>query len=343
MKKQVKALSLFSGGLDSALAVKILEDQNIKVDAICFCSNFFGCEKAKEMAEQIGINLRVVDFRDEYLELVKNPPSGYGKNLNPCIDCHAMMIKKAGEIAKKEGYDIVATGEVYGQRPFSQNKEALKRVKKISGVDVLRPLSAKLIEETEAERAGLVNRGRLLRINGRQREDQFELTKKYGIKKFPSPAGGCILTDPEFSDRLLKMLENYPNCKSGDVELLKHGRVFWFRTKNDQKALLVIGRHKEDNERLEKLAQSDDFMLELKEINGPISILRFWDEKEKSRTTKNIISVHSPQKLMMAELRILEAKTVDEILKLSAILTSHYATKTRGKEVEVKIINRLVA
>jgi len=336
---KIKALSLFSGGLDSILAVKVLQEQNIYVEGICFSSNFFGCEKAREMAKQIGINLKVVDFRDEYLELVKNPPSGYGKNLNPCIDCHSLMIRKAGEIAKKEGFQIVSSGEVLGQRPFSQNKESLRRVKKISGVDVLRPLSAKLLEETEVEGHGLVDRKKLLRINGRQREAQFDLVAKYDIKKHPAPAGGCILTDPDFSNRLKKMIEIFPDCTSDDAELLKYGRIFWFKTKSNKTALLVVGRHKEDNDSLGKLCKIGDFMLELREIRGPFSILRFFNEKERFVPDKELILVNTPKSLSLEDLKIKETKSGEDILKTSALITSYYATKARGKKVEMKILN----
>src|SRR3989339_1237471 len=166
-----KSLSLFSGGLDSIIAVKLLQKQNIDVTGICFYSPFYGCEKALESAKELGIELKTIDISAEMLAVVKNPACGYGKSLNPCIDCHALMIRLANEIAQKENFDFIASGEVLGQRPFSQNKEALQRVQKLAGAEVLRPLSAKLLDETAVEKSGLVNRGLLERINGRDRHD----------------------------------------------------------------------------------------------------------------------------------------------------------------------------
>ena len=189
---KIKALVLFSGGLDSILAVKMLQAQKIAVTAVCFESNFYDAKKAEEEAKKLDIDLKVVDIQKEMLALVKNPFSGYGKNLNPCIDCHSLMIKKAGAIAKSDGFDFVATGEVLGQRPFSQNKQALEKVKDLSGVEVLRPLSAKLLNETEIEKNKILIRGLLGRIQGRTREGQIELARKYKLKDYPLPAGGCL-------------------------------------------------------------------------------------------------------------------------------------------------------
>ncbi|MDP3043195.1 MAG: tRNA 4-thiouridine(8) synthase ThiI [bacterium] len=361
--KTIKALVLFSGGLDSMLAVKILQKQNIEVGGACFKSNFFGCEKAREPAEFLGIKLFEIDISEEILELVKNPPSGYGKHLNPCVDCHALMVKKASEFLQKGStaprsamrgdygagiYDFIATGEVLGQRPFSQNKDALKRVEKLAGVEILRPLSAKLLPETEIEKQGLVVRGKLLDIQGRTRERQMELAEKYNLKYYSAPAGGCLLTDPEFSQRLLVMLDNWPECDANDVELLKYGRVFWFKTRmdtnkkrippggtNHEWVLAVVGRNKEDNENLEKLAKKGDVMLELEEIMGPLTLVRNY----KLQIT-NDFEIEIPEKLKMSELKMGEEKSEEEILQIAALLTGYYATKARGQKVKIKIINK---
>lgn len=329
--KKAKALVLLSGGLDSMLAVKILQAQEIEVVGLCFVSNFYGCERAQVAAQHIGVELKEVGIKKEMLELVKNPPSGYGKNLNPCVDCHALMIRKAGEIARTEGFDFIATGEVLGQRPFSQNKESLAKVQKLAGVSVLRPLSAKLLPETEIEKQGLVNRGRLLRISGRSREEQFTLAKKYNINEYPSPAGGCLLTDPEFSERGIKMLEYWPDCTVEDMELLKHGRVFWQLLKNDGKALIVVGRHKEDNENLTKLAQTGDIMVELKKIMGPTVLARV--KSYDLELVKSSLDLEIPVKL--SDIDLLIEKSDEEFLRLVGELTGYYAVKARGKENEI--------
>ncbi|MBI4779441.1 hypothetical protein HY797_03250 [Candidatus Falkowbacteria bacterium] len=209
-----KTLVLLSGGLDSMLAAHVLMDQGVEITGLSFNSNFFNTAKAKKAAGELGIELIEIDFSDEHLEMVKNPEHGYGKKMNPCIDCPGLMLKKAKEIMDKEGFDFVATGEVLGQRPMSQNKESLKVVEKISGLEgkLIRPLSAKLLDESEPEKNGKLIRERLLDISGRSRQKQLELVKKYGIKEYASPGGGCLLTDPEFSEKLLKILEYWPDC-----------------------------------------------------------------------------------------------------------------------------------
>jgi tRNA-uridine 2-sulfurtransferase len=334
--KQTRALVLFSGGLDSMLAVKILERQNIKVDGVCFRSSFFEPHNAIKSAEVIGLDLKIVDIGEGILKLVKNPPSGYGKNLNPCIDCHSLMIKTAGQIARKEKYDIVATGEVLGQRPFSQRKEALLRVLKLSGVDVLRPLSAKLLPETKAELKGLVVRGKLHSIQGRGRDKQLELIRKYGIKKFPMPAGGCLLTDPGFCERLGILIDNWPKFTINDIALIKNGRIFWFLDKTARKILVIIGRNERENENLKKLAQKGDFVLELKEIAGPTVLVRNMKSKVK---LPDELSIQISSDFKLSAIKIGEKKTNQEILETAGFLAGYYSKKAGGKNVGVAIIS----
>ncbi len=325
MTKKNKALVVFSGGLDSILAVKILEEQNIKVSAISFESNFYKADKAKESAEDLGIDSKVVNISDDILKLTKNPPNGFGKNMNPCIDCHGMMFRMSGEEMRKNNFDILATGEVLGQRPFSQNKDALKRVEVLAGVDVLRPLSAKLLPETSYEKDALVDRSGLGEIQGRTREIQTKMIKEYGIKQYPSPAGGCLLTDPVFAKRLREMFDNWPETNINDVELLKNGRVFWLDRGEPKKVLTIIGRKKEDNEQLEKLAQKGDIMLQLKDINGPITLIRGLN----LNILKNI-EVDVPEDY---ELINQSASDDEQIIKQVAVMTAYFAVKARGKKV----------
>ena len=202
--KKIKALVLLSGGLDSILAVKLLLEQGIEVEAINFRTNFCGPSKARPAAKMLGVRLHEVDIRKEFLEVLKKPKHGYGSGMNPCIDCHALMLKKAGELMQKENscpersrrIDFIATGEVLGERPMSQHKKALKIVEKEAGLEgyLLRPLSAKLLEPTIPEKENLVDREKLLAISGRNRKPQMELAARYGIKNYPTPAGGCALT-----------------------------------------------------------------------------------------------------------------------------------------------------
>ena len=337
-KKMIKALVLFSGGLDSLLAAVLLREQGVQVDLLCFTSIFFGGQAARKAAAEIGLNLREHDISEELLSIVKNPSNGYGKHLNPCIDCHALMIKRAGDIRKKEGYDLIATGEVLGQRPFSQNRGALVRIGKLAGTEILRPLSAKLLPSTAVEAKGVIKRHKLLDIAGRSRERQLQLASQYGLTAYTTPAGGCLLTDSEFSERLLKMLDHWPDCSVNDVASLKHGRIFWLVSAEqpDRKVLLIIGRQETDNEALQKLAKYGDIMLELKEIAGPTALLRGI-----AKNQKNIekIQITVPPNLKMSSLGLNEVKKEREMIELASLLTAYYAPKARGRKVEIEYRN----
>lgn len=278
MKKR-KALLLFSGGLDSILAAKILKDQGIEVVGLTFRSYFFDERQAKKYAKQLGISLKIVDISEEHFEIVKNPKYGYGKSINPCIDCRVLMLKKAKEIMEKEGFDFVATGEVLGERPMSQNKKALKIVEKESGLEeyLLRPLSAKLLKPTISEKLGLVDRSRLLAIKGRSRKKQIELAKKFGLK-YPQPSGGCILTDLNFGKKLKEVLEKRKNLDGNDIRLLRVGRHFWYKCFK-----IVVGRNKEENEILKKLARDGDVLVEIKNLKGPTTLVRKYCKKGRKK------------------------------------------------------------
>lgn len=330
----VKALALFSGGLDSLLAIKVLESQNIDVTAIFFESNFFESAKAKKIADENGIKLIISDIRKEIIELVKNPPSGYGKNLNPCIDCHALMMRKAEEIKNEKGFGFILSGEVLGQRPFSQNKNALDRVEKLSDTEILRPLCAKLLPETDIEKKGLVDRSKLLDISGRSRDRQFALAKRFGIKEYMTPAGGCLLTDPEFSQKLNILMDNWLDFDSSDIELIKNGRVFWLNSSG--KILVVIGRNKEECDRLCELKGVGDYKIELADIVGPVAIVRFTNSD--LRISNKEFEMEIPQEIKMSELKIGEEKTEEEIIRIVGLLTGYYATKARGKKVKFNLI-----
>ncbi|MCM2265716.1 MAG: thiamine biosynthesis protein, partial [Desulfuromonadales bacterium] len=240
-----KALGLLSGGLDSSLAAMCLKRQGIEVTAIAFVTPFFGAGKARRAAEMIGIPLLVHNIGDLHLEMVKHPRYGYGKNMNPCIDCHAMMFRLAGEIMLEQGFDLLFSGEVLGQRPMSQNLSALRAVAKYSGHPdrILRPLSARLLPETKMEEQGLVDREQLLDIQGRTRRRQELLAKEWGLVDYPSSGGGCLLTEKHFSDRLRDLFTYQPECAVSDVELLKIGRQF----RLSERAKLALGRNQDDN------------------------------------------------------------------------------------------------
>ncbi|MGB6371043.1 MAG: tRNA 4-thiouridine(8) synthase ThiI, partial [Atribacterota bacterium] len=204
MKNKIKAVALFSGGLDSILAVKLIQEQGIEVRGVNFKTPFFVLDKTFAAIKNLDINLEIIDITEELLKILKKPKYGFGKNMNPCIDCHALMFKKAGEYMNKIGASFILSGEVLGERPMSQNRNSLSIIERESGFEgkILRPLSALLLMETIPEKGGLVDRNKLLDISGRSRKRQMKLADEMGIKDYPSPAGGCKLTEPAFSKRL---------------------------------------------------------------------------------------------------------------------------------------------
>lgn len=266
-----RALAMMSGGLDSVLAAKVIKDQGIEVIGICFKSYFFEESNAVRMAKQIGIELKVIDFSKEHFEMVKNPKHGWGKNMNPCVDCHAMMMNYSGKLLQELNADFIITGEVLNQRPMSQNKSALNLVKKESGFSdkILRPLCALNLEPTEMELNGLVDREKLLDISGRSRKVQMELADKYGIKDYPSPAGGCKLTEPNYSVRLRDALGFSSDLSEEEIKLLRYGRHF----RTDDNARIIISRTGEESEMIKELLTKDDIVFLPKSHKGAMGII----------------------------------------------------------------------
>jgi len=278
---KIRALVLLSGGLDSILVVKILQEQGVEIAAVSFESYFFNGKKAKIAAEALNIPLKTVDFSEEHLQMVKKPKYGYGRGMNPCLDCHLLMLKKAKQIMEKENYNFIATGEVLGERPMSQNRKALGIIEKelsLTGF-LLRPLSAKLLPKTVPEEKGWVKREKLFAISGRSRRRQMALAKKWQIQFYPTPAGGCLLTDPEFSKRLRELFEKYPESGANDIELLKIGRHFW-----SDKTKIVVGRDHEENLKIKSLAQRSDVLIELRDYPGPTTLVRDYGKRKISET-----------------------------------------------------------
>lgn len=223
-----KGLSLMSGGLDSQLAVRVLQNAGAYVEAVCFSTPFFDCTAARKAAAALGVKLHVIDFTADEIALIENPPHGFGGAMNPCIDCHAMMIRRAGELMAQLGFDFVATGEVMGQRPMSQNKQSLGVVERSSGLKgrLVRPMSAKLLEPTIPEVEGKLDRGKLLDISGRSRDRQIALAAELGIVDYPSPAGGCKLTEEGFGRKLKDLKDHEGLANRRLVELLLVARRF---------------------------------------------------------------------------------------------------------------------
>ncbi len=269
------ALVLVSGGLDSVLAAKLLMHCGINVLGITFHTPFFGGDKARRSAELAGIDCREADITAPHLEMLQAPRYGYGRNMNPCIDCHILMVAEAYARMESWGADFLATGEVLGERPMSQNRAALDLVAKRSGAEgyLLRPLSAKLLEPTIHERMGLVPREALLDISGRGRRRQMELAARWGIHEYQTPAGGCILTDKIFSQRLRDLMEMATSFAEGDIELLKKGRHF-----KSGAVKIVVGRNSRENECLERLAGPGDTLMWERAHPGPTALLRSYGD-----------------------------------------------------------------
>jgi hypothetical protein len=266
-----KALGLLSGGLDSILACLVLRRAGVEVEAVSYASPFFGAEGARRAAEAYGIALTVLEVGPEHLErVVKRPRYGYGSNMNPCIDCHAYMLRRAGEIMAARGLDFLFTGEVVGQRPMSQNRQALVTVAKASGFGerVLRPLSALTLPATAMEETGLVERERLLGLSGRGRKPQMALAEELGVKDYPAPAGGCLLTEPGFSRRLKDLLSHDPEAGVVEAELLKHGR----HLRLGPGAKVIIGRNHAENLILQDLAPGGAWRMSAVGIKGPVGV-----------------------------------------------------------------------
>ena len=266
----MKALALFSGGLDSLIAVKLIQSQGIDVQGVTFETPFFHARRAVDAAEQIALPLSVLDITEDHLAMLRAPRYGYGRYLNPCIDCHAMMLRKAGALLEAMGAHFLITGEVLGQRPMSQTRQSLHVVAKYSGYPdlVLRPLSAKLLPPTLPEREGWVDRERLGDIQGRGRKRQMEAAELFAIRDYSPPAGGCLLTDPMFVKRLRELFD-HDDFEIASVKLLRSGRHF--RIGDHTK--VIVGRNQSDNRRIQKYAREEDLVLVTEDFPGPTTIV----------------------------------------------------------------------
>ncbi|MFH2048411.1 MAG: hypothetical protein ABIJ12_03105 [bacterium] len=278
-KKRGHAIALFSGGLDSALAILLILQQNIEVTAITFMTHF-GCDLGDRSscgsnpypaAEKFGFNVKLMHLGQKFVDIVLNPKHGRGKNMNVCIDCRMLMLNEAKELMEMINADFIITGEVMGQRPMSQVKDKMFLVQNHTGLNgkLLRPLSAKLLPPTQAEIDGLVDREQLEGISGRGRKRQIELAKKFGLNDYPNPASGCLLTDSGYSNRLRDLILHSGQINFNDLNLLRAGRHF--RLSPDVK--VVIGRDESDNNAIEACKQSHHFELEAADVSSPVTLV----------------------------------------------------------------------
>lgn len=254
------------------LAVKLLQKQGLRIEGINFVTPFSDPEVPEKVAKKLRLKLHKVKISRGYFDIIKKPKHGYGANMNPCIDCKIYMLKRAKAFAKKMNVDFIATGEVLGERPFSQRRPLMKIIEKESGLKdkIVRPLSGRLMPVTQAEKRGLVDRKKLLAIQGRSRKPQMRLAKEFGIKEYPTPGGGCLLTDPGFSRKLRDFLANEKTITCKDVELLKPGRQFRLG-----KGKIIVGRDEKENEKLITLARKNRLpWMEVKDYMGPVTVLQ---------------------------------------------------------------------
>lgn len=278
---KAKVVALLSGGLDSSLAVLLMRKQDVDVHAIIYMTHF-GCHIAADrsscshdpfpMAKKFGFEVKMCHLGERYIEMVKDPKFGHGKNMNPCVDCRIMMLNEAKYVMDQLGADAIITGEVVGQRPMSQTRDRLNQVENETGLKgrLLRPLSAKLLKPTIPEIEGRIDREQLEDISGRSRRRQMELAEELGLEDYPNATSGCLLTDPNYSKRLKDLFDYNPDADFNEINLLKVGRHFRYSPETK----IIVGRNEADNDQIVALKSKADIQLEAKGTGSPITLLQ---------------------------------------------------------------------
>ncbi len=306
-----KAVALYSGGLDSTLAILVMQKQGVEVTAVTFM-NHFGCDISDKSScskdpfaasEKFGFQVKLSHLSDKFLEIVKNPKYGHGRNMNPCVDCRILMLREAKEFMNLTGADFLITGEVLGQRPMSQRRDCFPRIDRDAGVKglVVRPLCGKLLPATIPEERGLIRRDMLFDFSGRTRKPQMALADEYGLTEYPAPAGGCLLTVPQYSCKLKDLLEHQRDPEYRDINFLRVGRHF--RISRDCK--IIVGRNHKENEDIRLLANSDDYTLRAMGCGSPLTVIL--------------------------------GKTTEQEISLAASLCARYSDAKRRPEVRVLV------
>lgn len=295
-KGKVKAVALYSGGLDSTLAILQMMKYGVEVEAITFMTHF-GCDASDRStcghdpypaAEKFGFKVKLAHLGEKFIEIVKNPRYGHGRNMNPCIDCRLVMLAEAKEYMATAGGQFVITGEVLGQRPMSQRRFTLDLIAKNCGLEgrLVRPLCGRLLPSTVPEKEGLILREWLLDIEGRSRKRQMALAEEFGLTEYPNPAAGCLLTDERYSDRLRDLLKYNPDPDFNDLNLLRVGRHF----RLSERAKLVVGRNERENDLIESLRRPDDCIMEVLEFGSPIGLLRGEADQTVMKTAASVVA-----------------------------------------------------
>ncbi|PKL52599.1 MAG: hypothetical protein CVV37_00320 [Nitrospira bacterium HGW-Nitrospira-1] len=310
----VKAVALYSGGLDSTLAVLTVCRQGIEVTAVTFLHHFgcdisdtSSCSKAHfSAAEKFGFEVRLFHLADKFIQIVKDPKFGYGKNMNPCMDCRILMLKEAKDFMETTGAEFLITGEVIGQRPMSQRRDALDIIDREAGLKglILRPLSAKLMKPTVMEEGGIVNRDLLYGFSGRSRKPQLALAGEFGLVDYSPPAGGCLLTEPNYSFKLRELLDHDADPSLEDISLLRLGRHF--RISNNCK--IIVGRNRQENESLLSIDGGKSIHLLVEDYASPVALVC--------------------------------GKATEEIIQTAASLCARYSDARHLSAVDVRVIDR---
>lgn len=302
-KKRPHAIALFSGGLDSALAILLMLRQNIEVTALTFMTHF-GCDATSDrsscgsnpypMADKYKFNVKLMHLGQKFVDIVVNPKYGRGANMNVCIDCRILMINEGARLMKMVNADFLITGEVIGQRPMSQRKPVMSMVDKVTDLRgrLLRPLSAKILPATEPEKLGLVDRSMLEGISGRSRKRQMELAKEFGLDDYPSPASGCLLTDFSYSQRLKDLMKHSSALTFEDLNLLRLGRQF----RISPQAKLLLGRNEKENKQLSQYINPQVYRLEVLDVGSPLGLLYGSPSPEDMALASSIVARFSDSK-----------------------------------------------
>lgn len=322
-----KAVALLSGGLDSMLAIAIVKAQGVQIEAVNF-HTIFGCCKddASQAARKLGVPCTLLKMGDDYLKIVEKPKYGYGRGANPCVDCRGYMFTLGKNFMEKTGAQFLISGEVLDQRPMSQKKADFIKIEAECGLEkkILRPLSAKILDPTEAEEKGWIDRSKLYGIQGRSRKELLKLAEEFGIDEPPMPSAGCALTSPDFGKKVKDVFKHHPDYERWEFEILKVGRHF----RLDEKTKVVVARNENQNAYLEMICPPEVSLLKCSNFGGPHAVL---------------IGDDSPRNMELAGKLILRysQKPLPENCEIEKILEGQSGIYVSGCAAEEQLVEQL--